>query len=597
MTRTANPSSRYNVHIHKVNGYLYASTQVPSVNEVTGKKTYKRIIWGTITTEKMFIPGNQYYLASHEERLKLNFPSDWDISETKKLSGNRNPGRPSIEGQDENRLYGHIWLLEQIAEKTGLKADLIDVFNGNEEIVNALLTLAMFRLSGHGSYCHVQAWQKYTKTPISVELTPSFITRLLQSITDQHRMDLFRKRVLRVDKNELCAVDSTSRSAYGTSLCDIKWGKNKDQLPLPQTMEVVVYTLDGHMPIYYRSFPGNIPDSRSLQTILHDLENVGINRVVLITDRGYDTIRNLELYILKDQPMIMAAKTSQGEVAKKIASLESYSHHPKEMTLCVEKELYMAQYDIDYQIETTHSNVKTAKKLKLNLYFDAVRRCHILSKIDIEIALQERRLKEIVENNEDVGDEKSCKRNYSWFDLTTDSSGKKLTSYHIKEKKLKKARQAAGFFANYTLMLDIDPQTAHEHYKLRDEQEKYFDMMKGTCESDRQRNWSEPGKEGSRFVLFLAQILGGYISHYRKEKLDDKFPSIAHIFEEMKSIRCIEHPHKEPFITPFIGSQIKICEAMEISIPKDSSPDYLVKKTTKGKRGRPRKQKVIETIH
>ena len=51
-------------------------------------------------------------------------------------------------------------------------------------------------------------------------------------------MALFRLRAARLKDDVVCAVDSTS--------------------------EVVLYSLDDHMPVYYRSFPGNIPDSRTL---------------------------------------------------------------------------------------------------------------------------------------------------------------------------------------------------------------------------------------------------------------------------------------------------------------------------------------------
>lgn len=64
-------------------------------------------------------------------------------------------------------------------------------------------------------------------------------------------MDLFRCRAERVGKGELCAVDSTSMSTYGFNLVGIRWGKNKECLPLRQTLEVVVYSLTSHMPIYY----------------------------------------------------------------------------------------------------------------------------------------------------------------------------------------------------------------------------------------------------------------------------------------------------------------------------------------------------------
>jgi hypothetical protein len=90
---------------------------------------------------------------------------------------------------------------------------------------------------------------------------------------------------------------------------------------LEQTTEVVVYTLSGHMPVYYRTFPGNMPDSRSLETILADLEHSGFRKLIFVTDRGHDTLRNLEKYILCGQPLVMCAKTGQRDVVKAIRGL------------------------------------------------------------------------------------------------------------------------------------------------------------------------------------------------------------------------------------------------------------------------------------
>ena len=100
-----------------------------------------------------------------------------------------------------------------------------------------------------------------------------------------------------MSKDELCAVDSTSISTYGFNLVDIRWGKNKERLPLRQTVEVIVYSLTSHMPIYYLELPGNMPDSRTVELILTELEHAGFRNLVLITDRGYESLKNLELCI------------------------------------------------------------------------------------------------------------------------------------------------------------------------------------------------------------------------------------------------------------------------------------------------------------
>ena len=209
--------------------------------------------------------------------------------------------------------------MERVADKVGLRTDLMATFHENAEIVNDVLTLVCYSFTTGNSWSRAARWQKLEKAPSSRELTPMTITRLTQSISETERMNLFKYRADRLGKNELCAVDSTTRSAYGSSLADIKWGRNKEHVPLLLTSEVVVCSLDSHMPVYYRTFPGNIPDSRSVETILTDISHAGFPRVILVTDRGYESAQNLEKYILRGQPMIMCVKMRQKIVLDRIA--------------------------------------------------------------------------------------------------------------------------------------------------------------------------------------------------------------------------------------------------------------------------------------
>ena len=593
MPRKPDPDAPYRVAIHIDKGYRYASTQPATVDPNTGKRKYRRIHWGTVDDNNRFVPGRAYLFAPVEERSKLIFPEGWDLSEIEKLSGNRKRGRPVIESQDENRLYGDIWLLEQITEATGIRADLLKVFGGNREMTDAVMTLAMYLLCGKDTYHQMASWQRVAKAPYAKPLTSPYITMLTQKITEQNRMDLLRLRAARLENNELCAVDSTSRSAWGDSLSDIRYGKNKDHLPLAQTLEVVVYTLSGHMPVYYRTFAGNTPDSRSLETILHDLDHAGFKDVILITDRGYESIRNLEIYIDRKQPMIMGTKVGQKHVRKEIDAFGTFDHHPEEMEIDPKERIYYKQYDLEYQIEGRRDNVKKADRLKLNLYFDPMRRSSELIDLDIAIKAQKESLEKLLKDQFPLDDDVTIKRAYCYFKLDYNETTRLLKGFSLDEKKVDRKKREAGFFANTTLQIDADPMAAQHHYRLRDEQEKYFRMMKGLMGADRQRNWSENGKTGRLFILFVAQILGCYLGNIRKTKLNEDFDSIADVLGEMRPIRYIEHPNTKGFITPFIGRQVDICEAFGFDIPEGCAPEYVVRKTNKGKRGRPRKNQLV----
>ena len=233
MARTIDEGTTYRVKIHKNGGYFYASTQPIVIDQErkSGRNKHKRIHWGTVDENLRFHPNKNYISASPSEREKLIFPPEWDMSEARSLPSERKAGRPSSAEEDSNLLYGDIWLLEQVAERIGLRSDLVKAFDGNKEMADSILTMAMYQVSNGGSFNRMAHWQRVEKVPFKTPLTAQLITYLTQKVTESNRMELFRLRMARVKDGDLCALDSTSRSAYGSSLADIMWGNNKEHLP------------------------------------------------------------------------------------------------------------------------------------------------------------------------------------------------------------------------------------------------------------------------------------------------------------------------------------------------------------------------------
>jgi transposase len=592
MPRPVDPAAQYRIKPHVTHGYAYASTRSPCIDPDTGKKKFPYIHWGTIDNGIKFMPGTLFYQATPEERAQLVFPEEWDMSAAEGITGLRKPGRPAYDDECRNRLYGDIWLLEQIAEKLGIRQDLDVVFGGNREIVDDIITLAMFPYITKFTYSRVARWQLVAGAPSSRTLTSKAITLLTQSINEQHRMGLLRLRASRLGKDELCAVDTTSRSAYGGSLADIHWGKNKDHLPVEQTMEVVVYTLSNHMPVYYRTFPGNMPDSRGLDVILLDLEHAGFKELVLITDRGYESLRNLEKYILRGQSMVMCVKTGQADALKAITELGEFSGRPDGMAIDPDARIYHRQFEIDYEVKSTGQATKKSDRLKLNLYFDSIRRGLELMELDITLSFQEAALSELLKNQSVLGDAAAIKRDYSYYKVTYDPVTMRIISYSLDEKKVEKTQKLSGFFAIMTHGTDYSAMEAYNTYQLRDEQEKFFQQMKSQMMADGQRNWSEEGKTGRLFILFVSLMLSSWVRHiWKSTRLRELFPSSLEILDEMRPIRLIEHTNRAKAITPFVGAQVDICEEFGFAIPEGCAPTYTSKKQPKRKRGRPPKPK------
>ena len=596
MARQAEESTTYKVRIHMNNGYRYASTQplVVDPDRTSGRNKHRRIHWGTVDENNKFHPNKTFLYADVSERRRLIFPDDWDMSVVASLPSERKAGCPSSGDEDCNKLYGDIWLLEQIADRTGIRKDLEEALGGNREMADAIITLAMYHITTGNTFNRVAHWQRIFRTPYQRPLTSPDITHLAQRIKEQHRMDLFRLRAARTNDGDLCAVDSTTRSAYGDSLADVKWGKNKEHLPLEQTTEVVVYDLNTHMPIYYRTFPGNIPDSRSVETILLDLRHAGFPLLVLITDRGYESVRNLERYILDGQPLIMWVKVRQKMVLDRIRAFGPFIHCPDGMEVDEESRIYYRQYDIDYKVEVRSGAEKNADKLRLNLYFDPVRRSEELTSLDVAIKRQRAALEEIHENGLAMDDDESNRRNYPYFTLVLKEDDRTLVSYELNVKKVEETKLSSGFYANVTHKLDFTPMQAIDAYSLRDEQEKYFEQQKGPLGCDRQRNWSEDGKNGRLFIMFVALIMSSYLKYiWKSTALKKSFCSSLEILDEMRSIRIVEHKGKAKHITPFVGRQLEVCEAFGFPVPENCAPKYKSRKVKAKGPGRPPKPKVI----
>jgi len=150
MARPRLKGTNYKMSIHVANGHRYASTQPLVVDGETGMTRNVRIHWGTVDDNLRFLPGKRFFYTSPAVRAKFVYPDNWDLGELDKLSGTRGAGRPAYDEEDANRFYGDVWLLEQVAEKTGLKADLyFDAVRRGTEMTALDVSIAMQRKALH----------------------------------------------------------------------------------------------------------------------------------------------------------------------------------------------------------------------------------------------------------------------------------------------------------------------------------------------------------------------------------------------------------------------------------------------------------------
>ena len=165
MGRPRDPMSPYRVSKHMCNGHVYATTQ-PFVTTPGGKTVRRHFSWGVLIGSK-FIPNRNYIYASAEERKKLIFPEEWDLSAiAEKETVPTDTFDLTAAGDYHDRFFGTTWLLGKIADRLHIKEDLLKTFEGDERIVNDILTIAMFPYVTGYNLNRLERWQNLEKYPM-----------------------------------------------------------------------------------------------------------------------------------------------------------------------------------------------------------------------------------------------------------------------------------------------------------------------------------------------------------------------------------------------------------------------------------------------
>ena len=619
--KSKNTDSEYRVYPHKANGYLYAATCETIYKD--GKRIRKYTHWGSLSLDNKFSPNLKYKTTPVEEREKLIFPDHWDISEAEKLNKAKHDGdnrrkerteQAQIESEEaqnevgnsdgpvivsvpednivripastqfEDRLYGAVWFLLQIAQQKHIVEDLKIVFEYNDDVVNDILTLAIYPyLTNASCYDRLQNYQRIYKFPTTTELTSSYITRLSQAITEHQKMELCKLRIARQPKGAYFACDSTTRTAWGRCLAMIGYGRNKDNKELNCTLEVVLYSLTTHEPVYYRSFPGNAPDARTVMSIAADMAALGVNDYTTVYDRGYSSEENSDEFFRRNLPFVSCSKVAVEPV---VSCLELITYDAEGLPTNMKRDRETGLHYAQFQLTGKHfvdakgeEQEVSGSDFKCNVYLDSVKRTADLLEINTEKCDEYEVLRG--KTNDELLAEKAVinkKLHYHTvnFDKKTDSTGKESWDVSISENpsKIQKAKATCGYFSSITYKTEGNALEILQLYKTRDEQEKYFEQMKDLLGCDTQNTSTELTKNGRELILFTSLILTSTVRNTWKTDLElkSKYNSSKKIIDEMRSIKLREFPDGTSQMTAFIGEQVSICKAFGLEVPIECLP-------------------------
>ena len=82
----------------------------------------------------------------------------------------------------------------------------------------------------------------------------------------------FEAQAKRRLEHEFWAYDSISISSYSETLKQVQFGKNKESDHLPQINLLLLFGEHSGLPFYYRKLAGNVPDVKTVNTLLKELD-------------------------------------------------------------------------------------------------------------------------------------------------------------------------------------------------------------------------------------------------------------------------------------------------------------------------------------
>ncbi len=164
---------------------------------------------------------------------------------------------------------------------------------------------------------------------------PSTIGRLFKRIRKQQIEEYFgsvqdglleqRRKAGNTDKLTL-ALDSTSISSHSEKLPGVERGRNKDDEALPQINLLMPADSKSALPVFYRHYDGNVPDVQTVRRVISDNARLGLTDVVLVSDRGYSSNKNINDCLRNDVGFLFYMKCGvSGSLTQELISEETAS--------------------------------------------------------------------------------------------------------------------------------------------------------------------------------------------------------------------------------------------------------------------------------
>lgn len=452
--------------------------------------------------------------------------------------------------------FGATYLLDQIGEVTGLTADLKTCFPNTYKQIQSIAYYLV--LEDQNPLFRFKKWAAIHRHPYGKDIPSQRSTEIFQSVTEEAKMHFFRLQGKRRVEKEYWAYDSTTISSRSDMLRQVKYGKNKDDNHLPQINLALVFGEESRLPFYYRKLAGNVPDVKTIQELLRELDILGYEKVKLVMDRGYYSAENINALFKKHLKFLCGTSSALSFAKEFIREIGSRKDHYENYSSNLELYVFTKTIAWDYEQERPYKGdvVKEERRMYLHLYFNP-------DKFSDDGKAFNRKLdtlkNELLSGHRVPEHEKEYKK---YFEIK--ETPKRGISLTVKQDAVDAAHARYGFFVLISNEVK-DPVTALSLYRMRDVVEKAFWNVKERLNPRRTMTSSESSLEGKLFVEFVALIYLSYIQKKMEEKGLFATYTLHELLDELDVIECFMEPGKAPIQGEVLKKQEQIYRDMEVT--------------------------------
>jgi len=392
---------------------------------------------------------------------------------------------------EDVKIYGPILVLNYISKKINLNKIL-------GEYGNEILCLVFAHCINYKSINQMSAWFKRTDLNVLLKINNLTERKLLQALDSLEAFDAVKlqQKIFNSVRKEYqikpegIIYDVTNTYLYGKKCPFGKMGHDKEGVKGRPLIQIGLgVTKDEGIPIFHKTFDGNIHDTKTLHDLISSFGYYGIQRGIVIYDRGITSAQNVA-DIGKLQWNSLCGVPLKGNLKSFIRKMKTNKN-----IMDIKNRVKMKK-SIFYVIQEQYTIGKITGTLVL--CFNEQQRKD----------LRESRYDEII-NAQNILKRGKCikQRLEKYFDKECE----------IIEKKLKEAEEFDGYSCIFTTASLSKEEIISLYFRQKDLVEKAFRTMKGITSLRPIRHWLYNRVTAHVFICYLAYLLLSLLNLHLKK--------------------------------------------------------------------------------